>query len=170
MDPSKNPKCQECGTIDIDVTFRNVFHCLVCNKCKNEKPEKYSLLTKTECKEVWLAEVDLFGVWLIGALPISLHQDYLLTDGVYLYLMLSNLHCDAQRLRKLAELRDTELMPHLLKANPHKATYSNMMLFLRCQVEDFAWKKWGSPEALEDLVDLLKPSTIQRTLVTYSHT
>jgi DNA-repair protein complementing XP-A cells len=40
-------------------------------------------------------------------------------------------------------------MPHLLKANPHKSTYSNMMLFLRSQVEDFAWKKWGSPEALD---------------------
>ena len=40
-------------------------------------------------------------------------------------------------------------MPHLLKANPHKSTYSNMMLFLRCQVEEFAWKKWGSPEALD---------------------
>ena len=48
-----------------------------------------------------------------------------------------------------AELRDTDLMPHLLKANPHKSTYSNMMLFLRCQVEEFAWKKWGSPEALD---------------------
>ena len=24
-----------------------------------------------------------------------------------------------------------------------------MMLFLRYQVEDFAWKKWGSPEALD---------------------
>ena len=40
-------------------------------------------------------------------------------------------------------------MPHLLKANPHKSTFANMMLFLRCQVEDFAWKKWGSPEALD---------------------
>jgi DNA-repair protein complementing XP-A cells len=40
-------------------------------------------------------------------------------------------------------------MPHILKANPHKSTYANMMLFLRCQVEDFAWKKWGSPEALD---------------------
>ena len=40
-------------------------------------------------------------------------------------------------------------MPHLLKANPHKSTYSNMMLFLRYQVEEFAWKKWGSPEALD---------------------
>ena len=50
---------------------------------------------------------------------------------------------------QIAELRDEDLMPHLLKQNPHKATYSNMMLFLRYQVEEFAWKKWGSPEALD---------------------
>jgi DNA-repair protein complementing XP-A cells len=49
----------------------------------------------------------------------------------------------------VAELRDEELMPHLLKANPHKSTFANMMLFCRFQVEDFAWKKWGSPEALD---------------------
>ncbi|KAF8845319.1 DNA repair protein [Paxillus ammoniavirescens] len=105
LDPSLNPKCKECNTIDIDYTFKKIFGCLVCNKCKDEYPDKYSLLTKTECKE-----------------------DYLLTD---------------------AELRDRELLPHLLKANPHKSTFANMMLFLRCQVEDFAWKKWGSPDALD---------------------
>ncbi|TFY61472.1 hypothetical protein EVJ58_g4490 [Rhodofomes roseus] len=105
LDPSLNPKCVECQSIDIDQTYKKVFGCLVCNRCKNEKPDKYSLLTKTECKE-----------------------DYLLTD---------------------AELRDQELMPHLLKANPHKSTFANMMLFLRYHVEDFAWKKWGSPEALD---------------------
>ncbi|KIJ68656.1 hypothetical protein HYDPIDRAFT_82474 [Hydnomerulius pinastri MD-312] len=105
LDPSLNPRCKECNTIDIDYTFKKIFGCVVCNKCKDEYPEKYSLLTKTECKE-----------------------DYLLTDP---------------------ELRDRELLPHLLKANPHKSTYSNMMLFLRFQVEDFAWKKWGSPEALD---------------------
>jgi DNA-repair protein complementing XP-A cells len=49
----------------------------------------------------------------------------------------------------IAELRDQEVLPHLLKANPHKSTFANMMLFVRCQVEDFAWKKWGSPEALD---------------------
>jgi DNA-repair protein complementing XP-A cells len=50
-----------------------------------------------------------------------------------------------------AELRDTDLMPHLLRPNPHRPTYSNMMLFLRCQVEAFAFSdaKWGSPEALD---------------------
>ncbi len=53
----------------------------------------------------------------------------------------------------VAELRDEELMPHLLKANPHKSTYANMMLFLRYQVEEFAWKKWGSVEALDTEFD-----------------
>ncbi|WFD31558.1 DNA repair protein rad14 [Malassezia sp. CBS 17886] len=57
-------------------------------------------------------------------------EDYLLTD---------------------AELGDAELLPHLLKKNPHKATYSNMMLFLRCQVEAYAFSdaKWKSPEGLD---------------------
>lgn len=57
-------------------------------------------------------------------------EDYLLTD---------------------AELADGELLPHLLKKNPHKSTYSNMMLFLRKQVEAYAFSdvKWGSAEALD---------------------
>ncbi|KAI0307548.1 hydrophilic protein [Multifurca ochricompacta] len=105
LDPSRNPKCHDCGSVDIDQLYRKVFRCLVCNKCKNEKVEKYSLLTKTECKE-----------------------DYLLTDS---------------------ELRDEEVLPHMLKANPHKSTFANMMLYCRYQVEEFAWKKWGSPEALD---------------------
>ncbi|KZV77565.1 hypothetical protein PENSPDRAFT_567811 [Peniophora sp. CONT] len=106
MDPSKNPKCNECNSIDIEPSYRAVFRILVCKKCKDDIPEKYSLLTKTECKE-----------------------DYLLTDS---------------------ELKDEEIMPHLLKANPHHSTYSNMMLFCRLQVEKFAWEKWGSPEALDE--------------------
>jgi len=56
------------------------------------------------------------------------YQDYLLTDP---------------------ELRDEELLPHMLKANPHHSTFSNMMLYLRMQVEAFAWRKWGSPDALD---------------------
>lgn len=62
---------------------------------------------------------------------INSRQDYLLTD---------------------AELRDSELLPHLLKANPHKSTYSNMMLFLRCQVESYAFStsKWGSEQGLDE--------------------
>lgn len=54
LDPELNPKCNECQSMDIDQTYRKVFGCLVCKRCQNEKPEKYSLLTKTECKEVLL--------------------------------------------------------------------------------------------------------------------
>ncbi|KAL4998846.1 XPA protein C-terminus-domain-containing protein [Aspergillus recurvatus] len=57
-------------------------------------------------------------------------EDYLLTDP---------------------ELRDNELLPHLERPNPHKSTWNNMMLYLRYQVEEYAFsdKKWGSPEALD---------------------
>lgn len=61
--------------MDIDPTFRKVFGCLVCNKCKNEKPEKYSLLTKTECKEVSLIACAMHQELT------RVTQDYLLTDG-----------------------------------------------------------------------------------------
>lgn len=50
----------------------------------------------------------------------------------------------------VAELRDPELLPHLNKPNPHKSHWHDMMLFLRCQVEEYAIKtKWGSAEALD---------------------
>ncbi|ORY83657.1 XPA protein C-terminus-domain-containing protein [Protomyces lactucae-debilis] len=103
---TKQARCFECNTVELDFQFFNVFKARVCHTCKNKLPDKYSLLTKTECK-----------------------QDYLLTDP---------------------ELRDVELMPHLLKPNPHNTTYSSMMLYLRYQVEEFAYKKWGSPEKLDE--------------------
>lgn len=58
-------------------------------------------------------------------------EDYLLTDP---------------------ELKDEELLPHLVRPNPHRATWNNMMLFLRYQVEEYAFseKKWGSPEKLDE--------------------
>ncbi|GAB7362089.1 hypothetical protein MBLNU230_g2122t1 [Neophaeotheca triangularis] len=57
-------------------------------------------------------------------------EDYLLTDP---------------------ELKDTELLPHLKKPNPHKSTWNDMMLYVRYQVEEYAFsdKKWGSAEALD---------------------
>lgn len=55
-------------------------------------------------------------------------QDYLLTDS---------------------ELRDEELLPRWQRPNPHKSSWSDMQLFLRCQVEVFAWEKWGSEAALD---------------------
>lgn len=40
-------------------------------------------------------------------------------------------------------------MPHLEQPNPHKSTWSNMMLYLKYQVEEFAQKKWGSFEEMD---------------------
>ncbi|ORY56850.1 XPA protein C-terminus-domain-containing protein [Pseudomassariella vexata] len=57
-------------------------------------------------------------------------EDYLLTDP---------------------ELRDEDLLPQLSRPNPHKSHWHDMMLFLRYQVEEYAFsdKKWGSAEALD---------------------
>jgi len=105
LDPAENPRCFECGSMDLDFLFLKTFSARVCFKCRDAHPEKYCLLTKTECKE-----------------------DYLLTDP---------------------ELRDEEELPHLLKPNPHKSTFANMMLYVRYQVEEFAWRKWGGSEGLD---------------------
>lgn len=105
-DAKTTKKCRECGSVEIDFVWADVFKCCVCGRCKEKYPEKYSLLTKTECRD-----------------------DYLITDP---------------------ELRDPELLPHLSKPNPHKAHWHDMMLFLRYQVEEYAFnQKWGSAEALD---------------------
>lgn len=50
----------------------------------------------------------------------------------------------------IAELRDKDLLPHLSRPNPHKSHWHDMMLFLRYQVEEYAFgTKWGSSEALD---------------------
>ncbi|KAL2759806.1 hypothetical protein ACRALDRAFT_1067476 [Sodiomyces alcalophilus JCM 7366] len=98
--------CRECGAREIDHVWADVFGVRVCSPCKERLPERYSLLTKTECRE-----------------------DYLLTEP---------------------ELRDADILPHLSRPNPHKSHWHDMMLFLRCQVEEYAFgKKWGSEEALD---------------------
>lgn len=50
------------------------------------------------------------------------------------------------------ELKDEELLPHLERPNPHKQSFHAMQLFLRLQVEAYAFSpaKWGSPEALDE--------------------
>lgn len=50
----EQPKCYDCGSLEIDWKWREVFKCRVCNKCKESVPEKYSLLTKTEAREDYL--------------------------------------------------------------------------------------------------------------------
>ena len=50
-----------------------------------------------------------------------------------------------------AELKDPVILPHLSRPNPYKPTYSHMQLYLRCQVEDYAFSaaRWGSAEQLD---------------------
>ncbi|KAM9939078.1 hypothetical protein OXX80_001439 [Metschnikowia pulcherrima] len=103
LDIANAPRCFECESLEIDANLHTNFHVRVCRRCMKEKPEKYALLTKTECRE-----------------------DYLLTEP---------------------ELKDTGLLRRVEKPNPHG--FSRMQLFLRLQVEEYAWKKWGSAEGLD---------------------
>ncbi|UNI24620.1 DNA repair protein rad14 [Purpureocillium takamizusanense] len=54
VDEDKRKRCRECRSLEIDFVWEEVFHVCVCHKCKDKYPEKYSLLTKTECKEDYL--------------------------------------------------------------------------------------------------------------------
>lgn len=103
---SQAPKCIECNVnIEMDPVLHDVFKLQVCKQCSKDHPEKYSLLTKTECKE-----------------------DYFLTDP---------------------ELNDPDLFYKLEKPNPHSGTFARMQLYVRCQIEEFAFKKWGGKEGLD---------------------
>ncbi|PVU91949.1 hypothetical protein BB559_003912 [Furculomyces boomerangus] len=113
-----NPKCKECGSVDIDVTFFDIFDLKICRGCKEKFPDKYSLLTKSEAK-----------------------QDYLLTDG---------------------ELNDREVFKVWIRPNPHKSTFSNMLLYIRESVEAFAINKWGSLEDLDKEFERREVSKKQR--------
>ncbi|EOD46323.1 putative dna repair protein rad14 protein [Neofusicoccum parvum UCRNP2] len=99
------------------------------------------------CGECGSREIDfqwraVFGVAVCGACKERLperyslltkteaREDYLLTDP---------------------ELRDEQLFPRLERPNPRSATYHSMQLFLRCQLEAYAFsaRKWGGPDALD---------------------
>ena len=53
-DAKEQKRCAECDSREIDWVWEEVFHVCVCNACKDKLPDKYSLLTKTECKEDYL--------------------------------------------------------------------------------------------------------------------
>ncbi|PHH89957.1 hypothetical protein CDD83_4873 [Cordyceps sp. RAO-2017] len=53
-DEATRKRCRECRSFEIDFVWEEVFHLCVCNKCKEAHPDKYSLLTKTECKQDYL--------------------------------------------------------------------------------------------------------------------
>lgn len=117
LDLENAPKCFECNSLEIDPNlFTNFKQVRVCRRCMKEKPDKYALLTKTECRE-----------------------DYLLTDP---------------------ELEDPALLPRIEKPNPHG--FLRMKLFLRFQVEEYAWKKWGSSEGLDAEWEKREKARLQR--------
>lgn len=62
----ENKACQECGSLEIDWKWEEVFRCRVCNACKEKLPEKYSLLTKTEAKEDYLLTDREFGSFMLS--------------------------------------------------------------------------------------------------------
>lgn len=99
-------KCSDCKiNIELDPILLDIFKIKICKSCVKNKPEKYSLLTKTECK-----------------------NDYFLTES---------------------ELMDDTIFHKLEKPNPHSGTFARMQLFLRLEIEDFAFKKWGSEDGLD---------------------
>lgn len=103
---------------------------------------------KGKCRECSSLEIDwkwqdIFGIGVCNICKEKLpdkyslltkteaRDDYLLTDP---------------------ELKDEDLLPHLERPNPHKQSFHAMQLFLRLQVEAYAFSpaKWGSAEALDE--------------------
>eukprot|EP00842_Homolaphlyctis_polyrhiza_P005113 jgi/Hompol1/5602/HPOL_001222-RA len=117
---------QKLATIDTRPVFMDPVDNVVCIKCKSIdidlNYEKYfNELVCRACREAYPDEYSLLT-------KTECKEDYLLTDS---------------------ELKDTTRLPCWPKANPHKSTYSNMLLYLRKQVEAFAFEKWGSEAALD---------------------
>ncbi|KAG9234599.1 XPA protein C-terminus-domain-containing protein [Amylocarpus encephaloides] len=99
-----------------------------CRECKGMEIdwvwlEVFGVAVCGKCKDKWPERYSLLT-------KTEAKDDYLLTDS---------------------ELKDPDLLPHLNKPNPHKSHWHDMMLFLRFQVETYAFspKKWGSAEALD---------------------
>jgi DNA-repair protein complementing XP-A cells len=68
------------------------------------------------------------------------------------YSLLTKTEARSDYLLTNPELKDEDLLPHLERPNPHKQSFHAMQLFLRLQVEAYAFsdRKWGSPEALDE--------------------
>ncbi|EHL03023.1 putative DNA repair protein RAD14 [Glarea lozoyensis 74030] len=91
-----------------------------------------------EIDHVWL---EVFGVAVCGKCKEKLPERYSL---------LTKTEAKDDYLLTDPELKDAELLPHLNKPNPHKSHWHDMMLFLRFQVEEYAFStKWGSAAALD---------------------
>ena len=104
--------------------------------------------TTKKCTECGILEIDwmwdeTFGVQVCNSCKDKVPDKYSL---------LTKTEAKEDYLLTDPELRDESLLPHLERPNPHKSTWNNMMLFLRCQVEEYAFsdQKWGSAQALDE--------------------
>ena len=106
------------------------------------RSEKQKLCRECETLEVDWKWLDVFGCAVCNSCKDKLPEKYSLltkTEAKEDYMLTDE------------ELRDEELLPHLERPNPHKSTWNNMMLFLRYQVEEYAFNvKWGSSEKLDE--------------------
>jgi len=103
---------------------------------------------KQGCRECDSLEIDwtwldVFGVRVCNACKERLPDKYSL---------LTKTEAREDYLLTEPELKDPELLPHLEKPNPHKSTWNNMMLYLRFQVEEYAFseRKWGGQDKLDE--------------------
>ncbi|EXJ92154.1 DNA-repair protein complementing XP-A cells [Capronia epimyces CBS 606.96] len=99
------------------------------------------------CRECNTLEVDwkwleVFGIAVCNACKDKFPEKYSL---------LTKTEAKEDYLLTDPELKDEDLLPHLERPNPHKSTWHNMFLYLRCQVEEYAFsdKRWGSADALD---------------------
>lgn len=108
-----------------------------------------SVLAKDEvkCRECASLEIDwawhdIFGCAVCNACKEK-HPDK--------YSLLTKTEAREDYLLTDEELKDAELLPRMERPNPHKSTWNDMMLYLRFQVEEYAFsdRKWGSAEALD---------------------
>ncbi len=64
LDPSNNPRCLSCETLSIDYAYFKHYQIAVCKECIQKEPGKYSLLTKTECRQDYLLTESNFFLFL----------------------------------------------------------------------------------------------------------
>jgi len=99
-------------------------NCVECKKSSDIDLQFYAVFNVQVCYNCKRANPEKYSLLT----KTEVKQDYMLTDG---------------------ELRDVEELPRILKPNPLKSTYSNMMLFLKMNVEEYAKKKYSSLEDMD---------------------
>ena len=99
------------------------------------------------CRECSSLEVDWKWLDVFGCAVCNICKEKLPEK----YSLLTKTEAKEDYMLTDPELRDEELLPHLERPNPHKSTWNNMMLYLRFQVEEYAFNvKWGSAEKLDE--------------------